>query len=169
MTLRLVERLLRGEAAAYVDAMNRYGRLVLSVVAPMLEDERDVEEVVQDVFVKAFSNIRRFRHGEASFATWLARIARHAAIDRLRRYRPAMTDLPHSLEIEDVSVPADTELLEAAINRLRGEERVLLNLVYFEEMKPAEAAAVMEITPAVLSSRLYRIKLKLAKIIDEIR
>lgn len=138
----------------------------------MLSDSRDAEEVVQDAFIKAFSNIRHFRPDNASFQTWLAHIARHAAIDRMRKsgadFRTVEIDTVPDLPIDDGDNP-DIESLSEAISRLRGEERVIINLIYYNNLSPGTAAEILEITPAILSSRLYRIKQKLARIIHELK
>lgn len=154
--------------------MNSYGDLLFSIVAPMLSDMRDVEEVVQDSFIKAFSNINKYNPEAAAFQTWLGRIARHTVIDRLRKPGNRFQTIEISKEQETTfddngDEEPDIELLTQAINTLRGEERVIINLIYYDNLSPGATAEILEITPAILSSRLYRIKKKLARIIHELK
>lgn len=151
--------------------MHRYGRLVASVVGAMASDPRDAEELTQDAFIKAFALIGSFDSGKAALSTWLARIAYHAAIDHLRRrgVRPAedVMDSPPEPQAEfDDTLP---QLLDEALELLAAEERTALQLVYFDGMSLNEAAYVLDTNANALSTRLYRIRNKLARIINELK
>ncbi len=90
----------RGQADGYKYLMDRYGRQVQLLVAQMVGDVRDVEELTQDAFVRAFRHLSDFDPERASFPTWLSRIAYNTALNHLRsrglasmpldeeRYRP---------------------------------------------------------------------------------
>lgn len=161
-----------GSRQAYSDAIRRYGPLVQSIVGSMLRDRRDVEEVVQDTFVSVFRDIGRFDARGASFTTWLGRIAYHRSVDFLRR-----RNLPTDSLTELADVPfedeSDEELRFAvdeityALSRLSPTERMLLTLVYFDDLPLAEVACIMQSNPAALSARLYRLRHKLALMINE--
>ena len=74
----------RGQADGYKYLMDRYGRQVQLLVAQMVGDVRDVEELTQDAFVRAFRHLSDFDPERASFPTWLSRIAYNTALNRLR-------------------------------------------------------------------------------------
>jgi len=170
----LVDGMKSGSRQAFSEAIRRYGPLVQSIVGSMLRDRRDVEEVVQDAFVGAFRDIGRFRPGGATFPTWLGRIAYHRAVDFMRRRNlPAgplseLADIPADEE-PDVERQFAVEEIGEALERLSPDERMLLTLVYFDELPLAEAAYIMQSNPAALSARLYRLRHKLARIINEQR
>ena len=61
----------QGKAEGYKYLMGRYGRQIQLLVAQMVPDARDVEELTQDAFVRAFEHLQDFNPRRASFATWL--------------------------------------------------------------------------------------------------
>lgn len=141
----------------------------------MTSNPRDIEEIVQDVFVKAFSAIDKFRPEDGTkLSTWFAHIAFNATVSRLRRYQIPLADEPlealsEYLDDEDNLPTDDLDLLARALDRLLPEERLAVTLVYYDELSVADAAKVMTLAPAILSSRLYRIRKKLASIIYDLR
>lgn len=70
---------------------DRYGRLVYSVALNVVGDAQTAEEITQDVFLRACEGAAGYRPGLARVSSWLASIARHRAIDELRR-RSARAD-----------------------------------------------------------------------------
>lgn len=169
----LIAGLRRGDTAALQQAMQRYGRLVASVIASLIPDRRDVEELTQDVFIRAFSAIGSYRPGDTKLTTWLARIAFHAAVDSLRRsgirFAEEQVDTLTDIPADDAEPSIDAAYLAEAMRRLSPQERLPLTLVYFDDLSVEDAAAVLGLTPSALSSRLYRIRKKLASLINEIK
>src|SRR5918999_6520575 len=88
----LLARARDGDLDAFAELVRRYERRVRSVLARLLDDERDVEEAAQDVFVQAWRGLSRYR-GEAAFFTWLYRIAINEALMRKRRKQLPLAEL----------------------------------------------------------------------------
>ena len=80
----LVARAKRGELDAFEALTTRYEQRVYSLALRMLRHEQDAEDVTQQTFLSALENLDGFR-GDASFATWLLRIATHAALKVIRK------------------------------------------------------------------------------------
>ena len=80
----LVLRAKAGELFAFESLANRYERRVYSLALQMLRHEQDAEDVTQQTFLSALEHLDGFR-GEAGFATWLMRIATHAALKVIRK------------------------------------------------------------------------------------
>ena len=168
----------RGQADGYKYLMDRYGRQVQLLVAQMVGDVRDVEELTQDAFVRAFRHLSDFDPERASSPTWLSRIAYNTALNHLRsrgmasmpldeeRYRPP--DGAFWAQDEEETAARNERLvrLDKAIESLRPEERTLLHLHYYEERSLAEIAEVMDVAAGPLASRLQRIRLKLRKLLS---
>jgi RNA polymerase sigma-70 factor (ECF subfamily) len=83
----LVRRAKAGELAAFETLALRHERRAYSLAARMLRQEQDAEDVTQQTLLSALENLEGFR-GEAGFATWLLRIATHAALKIIRK-RPS--------------------------------------------------------------------------------
>ena len=175
---QLIDRLLKGEAQGYSDLVSRYGRQVQLVVAQMVEDEDDVAELVQDVFMKVIDHVGEYRADRATLGTWLSRIAYNVAANHLRGWRPKIISLAGEAldyleSLDNIgSVDDDLEiteeriaLLDEAIGQLRPEERLLVHLRYYEERSLSEISYVMDVKEGALASRLQRIRHKLKQLI----
>jgi RNA polymerase sigma-70 factor (ECF subfamily) len=80
----LISRAQSGDREAFGDLVRRYQRLVFRVVGGFLRNPADIEDVAQDVFLKAFAALSGFRTG-APFAPWIVQIAVRTTYDRLRQ------------------------------------------------------------------------------------
>ncbi len=80
----LVRRAKAGDLDAFETLTNRHEQRVFSLAMRMLRQEQDAEDVTQQTFLSALENLNGFR-GEASFSTWLLRIATHAALKIIRK------------------------------------------------------------------------------------
>ena len=82
--VQLVEWARTGDLKAFEELLGRHQQRVVRVVLSILKEAMDAEEVAQDVFLTVFEKIDRFR-GDASFTTWLHRVAVNAALMRRRK------------------------------------------------------------------------------------
>ena len=82
--VELVRRAKAGDLDAFEALTNRYEQRVYSLALRMLRQLEDAEDATQQTFLSALENLAGFR-GEASFATWLLRIATHAALKIIRK------------------------------------------------------------------------------------
>ena len=125
---------------------DRYSSIVYAVALRVLQETSAAEDVLQDIFMQLWRNPGAFDASRGNMGAWLAVIARHRAIDVLRKRRP-QTDL------EDVVIAVDAEL-ESATERARAAEKVraslhempdkqrrALEMAFFEGMTHTEIAA----------------------------
>src|SRR5215212_261824 len=85
----LVERVKeRDDARAFDEIVRRHKNRIFSYVCRMTHDAPDAEDLTQEVFIRAYQSISRFR-ADAAVDTWLYRIATNLVIDRFRRERRA--------------------------------------------------------------------------------
>src|ERR1039457_1724759 len=99
--MELVQRAKKGDLDAFEALTNRYEQRVYSLALPMLRQEEDAEDVTQQAFLSAMENLGGFR-GDASFSTWLLRIASHAALKVIRKRKGLDTiSLEEATEEED--------------------------------------------------------------------
>ena len=80
----IIQRILRGETALYEHFLNTYGQQVFILVARIVSNQEDAEELTQDVFLKAFQHLSSFK-GTSSFSTWIYSIAYNTAISSARK------------------------------------------------------------------------------------
>jgi RNA polymerase sigma-70 factor (ECF subfamily) len=108
----VLARARRGDAAAIAAIYAQYQRACFNLALRVLGETAAAEDVVQDVFVRLFDNVRSFR-GDAPFGAWLRRLVANATIDELRRRQWLLLD-PEGLP-EPVAGPALTGLAEEQI------------------------------------------------------
>ena len=176
---RMIDAARRGRAEGYKYLMTRYGRRVHLLVSAVMSDARDAEEVAQDAFVRAFERLEMFDGRRASFGTWIGRIAYNLALNAVRgqgsegvisgEARPEIPEIPDYPGEAGEPAPEARRLmrLDAAIERLRPEERTLLHLRYYDGLSLGEIAEVMDVEPGPLANRLHRIRQKIGKLMGE--
>lgn len=152
-----------------------YGQEIFSMVARQVGDVMDAEELTQDTFLRAFRYISSYDPAKVSLSTWLCRIAYRLTIDFLRRKHPItlsiedsevwQTDISDELLEADFSTGKEERIrkLEALMDELPPEERLLLTLYYYENRSLEECSFILDSNPRTLAKRLYRIRKKLHK------
>ena len=167
----LVEQIKGGDDTAFDSLMERYKRPIMSFVYRMIGDEVEAEDVAQDVFVRAYRSIRKpgFHQATAAFSTWLFQVARHAALDCLRRRKRHPEDSLSAMDASgelsvgagrtagEESVARETgEQIAAAVALLPEDQRTALVLSEYEGLSYAEIAGIMKCSVKSVESRLYR-------------
>ena len=145
------------------------------MIARLTSDAMDAEELTQDTFLRAFSHIDSYDPQRASLGTWLCRIAYRLTLDFLKRRRPMIVSIEDTkvwqTDISDEQLEAELstgreeriQRLEQLMDDLPPDERLLLTLHYFENRPLDECAFIMDATSHALANRLYRIRKKLYK------
>jgi RNA polymerase sigma-70 factor, ECF subfamily len=150
--VRLVEAARLGNRAAFSMLYGRYARAVHGILLARVP-RPDVDDLVQDVFVKALEEIGSLRE-PAAFGGWLATIARHRAADHLRR-SPRTTELPDDLA-SGRGASDETLLVMAHIQSLPDAYRETLTLRLVEGMTGPEIAAQTGLTEGSVRVNLHR-------------
>ena len=168
----LIRRILDGHTELFRQLAGRYAGQVLRMVASLIPSQEEAEEVTQDALLEAFQSLARFDARQASFQTWLMRIAYHTALKHYRQHHKTIT----VVEVEQQRLDAfpddetdalldDTdrvELMERAIDTLKPDDQMLLNLYYFDNRPMREIACITEHEESYLHSRLQWIRKRLA-------
>lgn len=81
---QLIAKFQQKDESAFAEIYARYSENILGVIYSVLHDQELSEEVLQDVFVKAWNNAGSYNAQKGRFFTWLLNIARNAAIDKTR-------------------------------------------------------------------------------------
>ena len=172
----VIARIRAGEPCCFEILMRRHNRRLFRVTRAILKREDEAEDVMQDAYVRAYEHLSEFR-GEASFATWLTRIAIHEALARKRRQQrfdvfdvasQESTRLPfHSPRNPEQEVN-DRQLrvvLERAIDALPDEFRTVFVLRAVEQMSGAETAMCLDVPEETVKTRLHRARLRLQEVL----
>ena len=170
----LVGRILNGETELFRLVAERYAERMMRMVGRLVPSKEDAEEVTQDALLEAYKSLSRFDEKQASFPTWLLRIAYHMA---LKHYRKRLKTVPlvetrqdwlNNMSDEEADeLLADTSsdrlsLLEKATEMLKPDDRMLLSLYYFDGYSIKEISSITGHDGGYLRSRLQWIRKKLA-------
>jgi len=170
--LELVRRAQRNERGAFDLLVLRYQHKVIKLVARLLRDQTEAEDVAQEAFVKAYRALGSFR-GDSAFYTWLYRIAvntaRNAIASRQRRPLDYETELSESEQSALASKMRHTDTPEAnalseeirttvneAIEQLPEDLRTAIVLREVEGLSYEEIAAAMDCPVGTVRSRIFR-------------
>ncbi len=178
----LVRRAQAGELDAFEALTSRHEQRVYALAMRMLRQEHDAQDVTQQTFLSVLENLSGFR-GEASFSTWLLRIASHAALKIIRKRKGLNTvSLEESTEVSEdfTTIPhpdyiADwrqspahlvernevRRLLDAALTRLDEKHRLVFLLRDVEGLSVRETAAALDLSEVNVKVRLLRARLQL--------
>lgn len=176
--LGLVQAAKSGDMQAFEALVRRYDRNVFRIAQHITQNREDAEDVVQDAFLKAYSNLDQFQ-GQSKFYTWLVRIAVNEALMKLRRRRPERTvSLDQEVQTEEDSMPREVadwtpnpeqqysqaelrEILGKTIQGLPPSFRTVFVLRDVEGLSTEETAAALHLSVPAVKSRLLRARLQL--------
>lgn len=171
--VELVDRARQGDYSAYEELVRRYQRRIYALVYNMTSHKEDAEDMVQDVFVKAYRSLRGFK-GDSSFYTWIYRIAVNRTINFLKKRKRHVSDV--SLDDVDQAVERDpafvelrsrespvrdvtlTELqkkLNTALQTLSENHRTVVVLHDIQGLPHEEIARIMDCSEGTVRSRLF--------------
>ncbi|HWP61623.1 MAG TPA: RNA polymerase sigma factor [Candidatus Paceibacterota bacterium] len=163
---QLAYRVQAGDAEAFGTLVERYEAKLLRYGRKFLSRKEDIEDIVQDVFVSAFTNIKSF-DATRRFSPWIFRIAHNAFVNGLRgrsRNPLTMIDFDTLLSHHVEEVPADfereqlemRELIDRGLEALPAKSREILVLFYLEEFSYQEIADILRVPMGTVGVRLKR-------------
>jgi len=166
----VVGRVLGGDSASYEILVRRYNQRLYRAAYAILRDADQAEDVMQETYVRAFQHLNQFA-GQASFSTWLTKIAVYEALNRLKKRSrlQSIETIPEGGRMHttiNVAQPFNPEreafdheiraALERAIDSLPQIYRVVFVLRAVEGMSGAEAALCLGISEETVKTRLHR-------------
>jgi len=170
----LVQRCQRGELAAFTELFRRYEARIYRLAVTILRHERDAEDAVQDVCLRVFERINRYR-AESSFDTWLTAVIVNVCRDRLRRQkvRRALplgwlySQASSENVAETVADRLQRQTLWALVDRLEEKYRLPVILHYHEGLSCGEVAQVLALRTTTVYSRLNTARVQLRGMLRE--
>lgn len=181
---RLIRRVLQGNSGAFEPLVRAYQQKIYNLSLRMTKNPADAEDLTQEAFLKAFRSLERFRQ-DSGFYVWIYRIASNLCIDFLRREKQrgentvglTCTDGAEdwSLELPDLRALPEQELerkelrqaLQAGFDALPPRQREILVLRDINGLSYGEIAAVLELEPGTVKSRISRARAALAALLAQ--
>jgi len=154
----IVERAQRGDHCAFTELVGRHDRRLRTLAGRLLRNPERVDDALQEVYIKAFRTIGRFR-GDANVSTWLYRITYNTCVDELRRRQPVLVEEdfdPPSIEPGPAERYAAASEVADMLGRLSPDLRATVVLVDGYGLDYADASRLLEVAPGTVASRLHR-------------
>ena len=186
----LVRQAQAGNRPAFEELVRRYDRDVLRLALNLLRDSEDVRDIYQEVFLRAYRNLPRFRF-ECSFYTWIYRIGTHVCLDHLRRRSTRREEQAPQRDDADGVAPdffdqqmehratANPERrflgqelgrhITAALDGLSPRERMVFELKHYEGLKLRVIGDMLGTSEETVKNSLFRATRKLRASLDGMR
>ena len=160
----------QGDQSAFEQLVKLYEKRVLALTTRMCKNPADAEEAAQEAFLSAWQGLPFFR-GDASFSTWLYRLASNACVDLLRREGrrqnaagPSLNDEEARLEVPDTAPSPQEQAerselrqqIEAGLQALTPDHRQVLLLREMHQLSYDEIAQTLDVDVGTVKSRINR-------------
>jgi len=157
----LIRKIRQGDSQAFTLLIEESRAQILRHCAHLLKDENLAEDVFQEACIKAIEKISSFKE-QASFGTWLWRIAHNLCLDYLRKQRQHPETI---FEEQKQQAPEgmDPALLQECLEHLTTQQRRVFELFYIQQLSQKEIAQQLSIPYGTVRSRLYYAKKRLRK------
>jgi RNA polymerase sigma-70 factor (ECF subfamily) len=160
----LLQLVAQRNLAAYEMLYRRHAQVMFNLITRIVRDSATAEDLLQDVFWQIWENANQYRGSGAALA-WMMRVARNRALDHLRRQRvrpPVVSD--DAEEVEGIADAATTEeaveiqmrraQVQRALEAIPEDQRVCLELAYFEGLSQREIAEQTNLAVGTIKSRI---------------
>lgn len=172
---KIISAIINRDEQMLAFVVQKYSKLLWKIVTPILMNGasvQDVEECVADVFIHLWQCPEKYDSDKGRLSAWLSMVAKSKAIDRyrqiIRKRELSIEDIVAESQIyADIeSTDVENERLLSCIGELDEREKELIIRRYYYEQKPAEIAAVLDIPKKQVENKLYYVRQKLKKMME---
>jgi len=157
--------LIGGDKAAWDSFVTRYAGLIVSAVRRVVSSGDEVDDIVQDVFLRLCKDdyrlLRQYDPARAGLTTWLTIVARSVAHDALRRRRAPTQTLDDTPEAALAVAPRIRETVKIPEGLLSPRQQLVLTMLYDREMEVAEIAEALAVDAQTVRSTHHKALTKL--------
>lgn len=163
--IQLVERLVEGDKNALYQLYDKYSGALYGVILRMCRDEAEAKDLLQETFIKIWTNIGSYDASKGRFYTWAYRIARNTTLNSLR----AKNDLIQNddLRVYDTKATEETTqddtLLKGSLKKLEPHHQKAIALVYYRGYTHQEAHQAMGVPLGTFKSYIRQALKQLRK------
>ena len=175
----LIYQVLKGNMNAFTFLVNRYQKLVVHITGRLIQQQEEVEDVCQEVFIKVYQNLGNYRH-ECKLSTWIATIAYNTSLNHLRKNKVMVEVNPDDhaalknrsdYRMDDYERADLHRFIHQQIELLPVHYRTVLTLYHLEEFSYQEIEQITGMPEGTVKSYLFRakalLKEKLKFLVDE--
>jgi RNA polymerase sigma-70 factor (ECF subfamily) len=164
--VELIQSVIKGDIYAHRRFVKQYERLVFYVVSKIINNDEDVQDLAQDILIKVFKNLPKFK-AESKLSTWIGQISYREAVNYLKK-RKRYSDYPiddytanvikePSLNPEEKSISNDRgTMVRAAVAKLPERYRHVVVLYHLDEYSYQEISEITEMPEGTVKSYIFR-------------
>jgi len=182
----LVARTQAGDPHAFDELVIKYSPRLYGLVYNMTANHEDTNDLLQDVFAKAYKAIRGFR-GKSSFYTWIHSIAVNMTLNFIkklgRRFHMSLDDVDAGIQsdkeflqltarsspVREADLSELQKRLNEAMMKLSDEHRAVVTMFHIQGMPHAEISKILRVSEGTVRSRLFYANRQLQNYLDEFR
>jgi RNA polymerase sigma-70 factor (ECF subfamily) len=178
----LVERCRHKDSEAFSVLVDRHKRMVFSCAYRMVGDEQEAEDIAQDVFMRVYQAIPRFR-GESKFSTWLYKIVSNVCLNRLRKVNPETVSIEANeeeqkfspLRLADVGNTPEANFewkrfrkrVRDMVAALPPQYSAVVTLRHLQGMAYDEIASALNLPLGTVKTHLFRAKERMRELLEQ--
>ena len=177
---KLVERICQGELEAFHELVELYKKKVYYLAFDMTGDHHDAEDISQEVFIKVFRHIKKFRK-DSALKSWIYQITVNTCIDAQRKKSRKPQVLMEASKMDNLNQEsawtgnrhsdperhAEANIIQHRVQqmllKISPKERSAFVMRYYDELKTSEIALILEVSTNTIKSFLFRARKKLQK------
>lgn len=168
---KIVQLLEKGDSNAINLLYENYADSLYGVILKVTNDEEMAQDALQETFVKVWKNSKKYDSKKAKLFTWLYRIAKNTAIDKLRSYnnkfeKEVQIDKSNVYILPASNLNQDVLDLREHVAKLDDKYQIVLKALFFEGMTQQEASEELDIPLGTIKSRLKIGLRELKKVYD---
>lgn len=169
----IIREVLDGNTAKYELLVAKHSEKVFALAKSMLKNKEDAEEITQNVFLKAFNSLKRFK-GDAKFSTYLYRICYNECLNHLRS-RKVFTDIENTVyEDQDINEGFynlkrldQQNILKKALKKIHHDYAMVLTMFYLEDQSHKEIMGMTDWSLSAVKVKLHNARKSLAIVLND--
>lgn len=173
----VINQIIEGNSKAFGVLVDRYKDLVFTLALRMLKRHEEAEEVSQDVFIKVYRSLHKFK-GDSKLSTWIYKVAYNSCLDVIKKNKRKHQEIHidkfegYDIGIVDSAfeklVALDREkAIKHCMEQLPSEDCFILTLYYFEELSLEGIAKTIDLKANNVKVKMHRARKRLAKIMRD--
>lgn len=162
--IRLVKA---GNINAFAHLVRRHQDMVFTIIYKVVADRAEAEDITQDVFIKVFESIDKFRE-DSKFSTWLYRIAYNTTISALRKQEERTISFDDTMlnssndnlvdDIDEMTTEASLNYLDEVLQKLPANDAMIITMFYLNNHSIQDISRITGLSESNVKVKLYRIR-----------
>lgn len=163
---------INGDTSAYRVLYDRYSKAMFNTALRIVNKAADAEDVLQDSFTDAFTQLRSFEN-KSTFGAWLKQIVVFKSISFLKRQRMSFVDmetvpdLPEENELDEAGIWYTVEMIKQTMQKLPDGYRTVLSLYLFEGYDHEEISEILGVAHSTVRTQYIRARQKLLQLLKK--